>query len=86
LIWFVASQGWVDLGEDEFRNIEAEGAADFASYELGDESERALAGTAEFNDVEAEVVSLDNCGKRAAFAKGSDVLSGADGAEHCCLV
>jgi hypothetical protein len=86
LVGFVASEGGVDLGEDEFRNVEAEGAADSAGDEFGDKGERTLARAAEFDDVEAKVVGLDNCGKRAAFAERGDILGGADGAKHCCLV
>jgi hypothetical protein len=86
LIGFVSSEGGVYLSEDQFGDVEVEGATDFAGYEFGYKGERALTGTTEFDYVETEVVGLNDCGKRAAFAESGDVLGRADGAKHCCLV
>jgi len=86
LVRLVAPQGGIDFGEDEFRDVEAEGTADLTGYEFGYKGERALAGAAEFYDVEAEVVGLDDGGEGATLAESGYVLRGTNGTKHCCLV
>ena len=80
-IGFIAAEGAVEFHEREVRNAQAEGAADFTGDQFGYEGERPLAGTAEFQHVEAAVVSFHDGGQGAAFAEGCDVASGADSSQ-----
>ena len=81
-IGLIAAEGRVDFCEHQIGHAQAEDAADFAGDDFRDEREDALARSAKFDDVEAEVVGFDNGGQRTAFAKGKHVARGADGAEH----
>jgi len=86
LIGLVASEGRVDLDEDEFGDVKADGATDFSGDKFGYKGEGALTSATKFDDIEAEVVSLYDCGEGSTFAEGRDVLGGADSTKHCCLV
>src|SRR5262249_40370358 len=71
-----------ELDENDLRDREPGRASERARQELGDERLGALAGAAEFDDVEAEVVSLDEGGYGAALAKREDIPDGVYGAQH----
>ena len=79
VVGIVAAEGWVDLDEDDLGNAEAKGTADFASEEFGDEGEDSLPCSAEFDDVEAEVVGFYNRRQGSAFAQGDDVTGRSGG-------
>jgi hypothetical protein len=85
VIRFVAAKGNVDFDEDDLRHAQAEGAGDFSSDQLGHQGQRALAGTAEFSDIETQIVRLDDGGQRPAFAEGQDIAGSMGRSQHGIL-
>ena len=79
----VASDAFVELHKDQLGDAQIEAASELAGNELGNECQRALAGSAEFEDVEAVVVSFHNGREGTTFAKRGDITSHAHGSEHC---
>jgi hypothetical protein len=78
----------IELGEDDFRYRQAEGASDLSRDQLGDERFRALPGAAELEDVHPLVIRFDDRRQRSSLAKRRDVAGHADGSEpghsaHC---
>ncbi len=81
-VGLVAAELGVDFDEDELGDGERESVGETTADEFGDEGERTLSGSAELEDVQAEVVRFDDGRQRATLAQRHDVTDGAHAAER----
>ena len=81
-VGLVAAELGVDFEEDQIGDGELERAGDATRDEFGDEGERTLTGTAELEDIEAEIIRFDDGRERAALAERHDIADGADATQR----
>ena len=82
LVRLVLGDRRLEIDDGHPRDVEPEGPGQLADDDLGDQDLETLAGSAELQDVGAEVVGLHDPGQGPALAQGSDVPRRGDLVEH----